>query len=96
VTDATNSVVLDRELEEEKNQDSSAHASDARSAVGLPAKKTSGSAPAVMGGTRSTREECAQPVFTSGLKLSASSAADGRRILNGTGNRDFWSVRSTK
>ena len=64
MTDATKSVVLDRELEEEKNQDSSAHASAARSAAGRPGRKTSGFASAVIRGTRSTREASAPLAFT--------------------------------
>jgi hypothetical protein len=54
-----------------------------RSAVGRLAKKTNGSAPADMSGTRSIREASAQHVFTSGLRRSASHAADGRRIRIG-------------
>src|ERR1700688_890264 len=60
-----------------------AHVFAARSAAGRPAKKTSGSAPAVTSGTLSIREPSAQPACTSGLKRSASLAADGRRIRIG-------------
>lgn len=63
-------------------------ASVARCAAGRHAKKISGSAPADTGGTPSTLEASAQRAFTSGLKLSASRAADGRRILSGMPNDD--------
>ena len=62
-------------------------ASVARSAAGRPTKKISGLAPAAMSGTLSTREASAQPVSTSGLRPSASLAADGRRIRSGMGIR---------
>ena len=39
-----------------------------------------------MNETRSTREECAQPAFTNGLKPSAFRADNGRRIPVGTSN----------
>jgi hypothetical protein len=58
-------------------------ASAARSAAGRRAKMTSGSAPAVADGTRSTREVFAQPASTSGLKRSASCVVDGRRTRSG-------------
>jgi hypothetical protein len=57
--------------------------SAARYVAGRPARKTNGSAPAGMSGTHSTREAFAQPVFTTGLRLSASRAADGQRIRIG-------------
>ena len=55
----------------------------ARCAVGRPAKKTSGSAPAATNGTHSTREESAQLASITGLKLNASRVAVGRRIRIG-------------
>jgi hypothetical protein len=58
-------------------------ASGARSAVGRPAKKTNGFVTADASGTRSIPEVSAQPAFTSGLKRSASRAADGRGIRTG-------------
>jgi hypothetical protein len=58
-------------------------ASDARSAAGRPGRKISGFASVAMSGIPSTRAASAQPAFTSGLKLSASLAADGRRIRIG-------------
>jgi hypothetical protein len=63
------------------------HASAARSAAGRPGKRTSGSAPVAMSGTRSTREASAQPACTSGLKPSAFRALAGRRIRIGTRHR---------
>lgn len=60
-----------------------ARASAARSAVGRPAKRTNGFAPADTNGTRLRREECARRASTSGLRRSASLAADGRRTQNG-------------
>jgi len=63
-------------------------ASDARSAVGRPARKTSGSAPAGSSGIHSTLGESAQPACTNRLRPSASRAADGRRIRCGTRNRE--------
>jgi len=61
-----------------------ARASGVQSAVGLPAKKTNGSAHADKSGTRSTQEACVQPASTNGLKRNASLAADGRRTRFGT------------
>jgi hypothetical protein len=58
-------------------------ASAARSAAGHPARKTAGSASAVILGTPSTREARALPAFASGLKLTAPLAAAGRRIRCG-------------
>ena len=63
-------------------------ASAAHSAAGRPAKKTNGFAPADMSGIPSIREASAQLAFTSGLRLSASRAADGRRIRIGTRSRE--------
>jgi hypothetical protein len=51
--------------------------------LGHLAKRTNGSAPAALSGTHSIREECVQPAFTSGLRPSASHAADGRCIRTG-------------
>jgi hypothetical protein len=58
-------------------------ASAAHSAAGRHGKKTNGFATADTSGTPSTREASAQPVSISGLKPSASCAADGRRIRIG-------------
>jgi hypothetical protein len=56
-----------------------------RSAAGRPARKTAGLVVAAMSGIRSIREECALPVFTSGLQRSAAFlVAGGRRIRSGT------------
>jgi hypothetical protein len=55
VSDTAKSVVLDRELEEEKTTIPPAPVFAARSVVGRPAKKTNGSASAVIRGTRSTQ-----------------------------------------
>src|SRR5271170_4997379 len=63
------------------------HASAARSAVGRPDKKTVGSAHADTSGTRSTAGESAPPASTSGLRPSASLAADGRCIRTGMLNK---------
>jgi hypothetical protein len=68
-------------------------ASAARSAAGRPAKRTSGSALAAMSGTRSTREASAQLACTSGLKRSASRAADGRLIRSGMRATDIFVCR---
>jgi hypothetical protein len=58
-------------------------ASAARSAAGRLEKKINGSATAVIRGTRSTLEACAQPACISGQRPSASRAVDGRRIRCG-------------
>lgn len=50
-------------------------ASAARFETGRHGRKASGSAHVAMTGTRSTREESAQPAFTNGLQRSASLAA---------------------
>ena len=55
-----------------------AHAFDAHSVVGRPAKTTAGLVAVAMSGIRSTREECARRVSTSGLQHSVSLAAAGR------------------
>lgn len=60
-----------------------ARVSGVQSAVGLPAKKTNGRAPAAMNGILSTREESAHPAFISGLKRNAYLVADGHRIRYG-------------
>jgi hypothetical protein len=52
-------------------------------AAGRPAKSTNGFVHAAMSGTLSTPEACVQPVFISGLRLSAFLAADDRRIRIG-------------
>jgi hypothetical protein len=61
--------------------------SDASSAVGRPARTTSGLAIVGIYGTRLIREECAQLACTNGLKPSASRAVGGRRIRIGTQGR---------
>ncbi len=72
-------------------------ASGARSAAGRPANRTNGFARAAMSGTPSTPEESALPVFISGLRPSASRAADGRLTQSGmhidSGYRDYELVR---
>jgi adenine-specific DNA methylase len=63
-------------------------ASVARSAAGRHAKKTNGFAHADTNGIPSTREASAQHASISGLRPSASLAADGRRIRCGTRIRE--------
>jgi hypothetical protein len=63
------------------------HASAARSAAGLPARATSGRAPAAMNGTRSTREGCAPLASINGLQPSVSSVAGGRRTRFGMSSK---------
>jgi len=58
-------------------------ASVVRSAAGRPARKTNGSASAVIRGTPSRREAFAPSAYTSGAKRNVSRAADGRRIRSG-------------
>jgi hypothetical protein len=48
-----------------------------------PARKTNGSAPVDMSGTPSIWARVAPPACTSGLKLSAYRAVEGRRIRTG-------------
>ena len=60
---------------------STALAFDVHSVVGRPAKTTAGLVAAAKSGIRSTREECAPRVFTSGLRRSAFHVPVGRRIL---------------
>ena len=74
------SVVLDKELDEEKMVGRlPTPAFAARCAAGRPARRTNGSASAVIHGTLSTREASAQPAFTSGMRPSAFPVVDGRR-----------------
>jgi hypothetical protein len=77
------SVVLDRDLDQEKGSARPALAFGARSVVGRPARRTAGLARAAMSGTPLTREASAQPVSTRGVRRSASLAAAGRRIRSG-------------
>jgi hypothetical protein len=56
-----------------------ARASAAHYAVGRPARKTTGSASADSNGTPSKQEESARLASTSGLRLNACLAVDGRR-----------------
>ena len=58
-------------------------ASGARYAAGRPGKKTNGFASAVIRGTPLTQEVSAPRAFTSGLRRSASRAADGQRTRSG-------------
>src|SRR5450631_1138718 len=58
-------------------------ASGARSAAGRRAGMTCGLVAAASFGTRSTQEEFAPPVFTSGLRPSASRVSSGRRTRSG-------------
>jgi hypothetical protein len=77
------SVVIDRKPDQDKSHEPSGPHIRCPSAVGRPAKTTNGFAPAATSGTRSRPEASAQPACTSGLKPSASLAADGRRIRIG-------------
>jgi hypothetical protein len=65
-----------------------AHASAARSVVGRSERKTSDSASADTRGIPLIGEASAQRAFTSGLKPSASRAADGRCIRSSMRLRD--------
>lgn len=81
-------MVLDRELEEEKNLGTSEPQRIRCPLCGcLPARKTSGLVTADTNGTRLIREACAQPACTNGLQHTALLAADGRRIRTGMRNR---------
>jgi len=77
------STVIDRELALDKSRDSSGLRIRCPLCGWSRRKEDTGSAPAAINGTRSTREACAPPASTSGLKYGASRAADGRRILSG-------------
>jgi hypothetical protein len=68
----------------------------ARFVAGRPAKRTNGSAPAGMTGTRSTQEASAPHAFTSGLKLSAFLAADGRPIRIGMRSNEAAGAMDSK
>jgi hypothetical protein len=56
----------------------------ARCVAGLPAKRTSGLAPADMNGTPSTPAESVPPAFTNGRRRNASRVTAGRRTRIGT------------
>ena len=77
------SVVIDRKPDQDKSQEPSGPHIRCPSAVGRPARTTSGLAIVGIYGTRLIREECAQLACTNGLRPSASLAADGRRIRSG-------------
>jgi hypothetical protein len=64
-----------------------ARASDVRSAAGHRVRKTSGLASAATLGTLSTLAVSAPHACTSGLKRSASLAANGRHIRIGMANK---------
>jgi hypothetical protein len=70
-----------------------AHASAAPSAVGGPAGRIDGRAPVAMSGIRSILAGCALRAFSSGLTLSASHAADGRRTRSGMRSDSVCSPR---
>jgi hypothetical protein len=76
-------IVPDREVEEDRHPTPNRRASAAHYAAGRRAKRTNGSASAAMAGTPSIREVSAHRACTSGLRPSASRAANGRRILSG-------------
>ena len=79
---AKSSVVVDRELEQDKSDDTSG--SRIRCPLcGCPAKRTNGSAHAETSGTRSIREESAQLAFTSGPRPNAYRVAAGRYTRSG-------------
>jgi len=79
VTDTTKSVVLDREVDEEKKPASrNRRAYGALYTAGRLARNIAGSWSAAVSGTRSIREVSAQPASTSGVKLSVSRVAAGR------------------
>ena len=90
--DAGKSVVLDRELDEEKSQDPSGPRIRCPYAAGRLARKTNGFAPAAMTGTLSIREACALHAFISGPKLNAFPVAAGRRIRFGTRNNQMQGI----
>jgi hypothetical protein len=77
------SVVVDREPDQEKGLDPSGPASDAPNVVGLLERKTAGLVAADTNGTHSTLVGCAQRASINGLQPSASSVAGGRRIRIG-------------
>jgi hypothetical protein len=81
---AKSSVVLDRELEKEKDLGPSGPSIRVRCVVGRPARTTAGLVAAGMSGIRSTQEESARRASTSGLQPSVSPAPGGRRTPIGT------------
>jgi len=86
---AKSSVVLDREIEQEKSRDPSRPRIRCPVCGWSPARKIAGLVAAAMSGIRSTPEECAPPAFTSGLKHSASRAVIGRRIRIGMRSKEL-------
>jgi hypothetical protein len=85
VTDSAKSVILDRNLKRRRRLVlRNRRASAARFAAGRLAKKTDGLVTAETNGTPSTPEACVPRACISGLTLSASLAAAGRRTLAGT------------
>jgi hypothetical protein len=66
-----------------KLQTPPALSSDARYAVGRPARRTAGLAPAGMNGTRSTLAGYARRASINGVRRSASRVRAGRRIQTG-------------
>jgi hypothetical protein len=88
---AKSSVVLDRELEKEKDLGPSGPSIRVRCVVGRPARTTAGLVAAAMSGIRSTREECARRACTSGLQHSVSLAAAGHRTPTGMRNHEIQS-----
>src|SRR5450759_4451748 len=68
---AKSSVVLDRELDQEKSLDPSGPRIRCLLCGWSPARTTAGLVPVATSGTRSIREECARRASTTGLRHSA-------------------------
>ena len=88
MTDATKSVVLDRELEEEKNQDFSGSRIRCPLCGWSPRKEDKWFCECGNEWNTFDTGGSAHRAFTSGLKLNASRAADGHRIRTGTHNSE--------
>ena len=85
---AKSSVVVDRELDQEKSLDPSGPRIPA---VGRPARTTAGLVPVATSGTRSIREECARRASTTGLRHSAFIVPAGRHIPIGMRSHEIQS-----
>src|SRR6266446_10432483 len=83
---AKSSVVLDRELDQEKSLDPSGPRIRCPLCGGRPARTTAGLIPAATCGTRSIPEECARRASTTGPQPNVFRVPAGRSISIGIGN----------
>jgi hypothetical protein len=85
------SVVLDRELDQEKSLDDPSGPRIRCPLCGGRPARAAGLVPAATSGTRSTWADCVPPASINGLRLSAYLVAAGRRIRSGIRSHEVQS-----